>query len=341
MTTLRRPYARLIFQTKREHQQGANNALIFEGPPWYFEARVNYSISDEAMGVGTFDAEIYNVSDDLMAKIEPNGIVKVEAGYLDAEDTQPSGIFYGVVNYMYPVRKGPDRVWNIHATTMAPRYTMYVPYAGENVLIGDVITYLMQAVGGEVYLPPVAFDSGVSLLTDYTTTASVEEEFIHLIDLLSARTGRGYLIVPSVENAFSRRVVDAVTREGEEDALVLSIDESANLVYTSGISPMQGDPDVLLVPKALGADGSSALSVQVDDEITGFEYNMSLAFDSRVVPGMWIHSVSARGGAFRSLAAGTIFFTKSVQHVIGGDEWVTEVRGPILDSDLISIRRSD
>lgn len=122
--------------------------------------------------------------------------------------------------------------------------------------------------------------------------------------------------------------------------MLLTIDESAQSVYSSGITPMQGEPEKMLVPKALGT--GSQLAIEIDGEVSMFEYNMSMAFDPRVTPGMWVHSVGANGksgAAARSLGAGSLFFTKSVQHIIGGDEWVTQINGPILDSDLISVRR--
>lgn len=338
MTSLRTPTARLYFQTKQEHQQGEQNAIVFQSPPWYFECRVNYALSDEAAGIGTCDIELYNVSDEIMSKLEPSGIVRVEAGYEDFEEVKPTTIFYGVVNYAFPMRKGSERVWSIHATTMSPRWQMFVPYSGQNVLIGDVIRYLVGSIGAEVRLPDIAFDPRYAVLRDgYTTERSVEEEFIYLVDQLSYFTGIGFLIAPGVEKPHIRHVVSA---SSEEDALLFTVDEGANTVYSSGLSPMQGEPDALIVPQAFGSDAAQ-LAIEVDGEISVFEYNMSMIFDPRLIPGIWVHAINNGGeiNSMRSLGMGTLFFTKSIQHLIGGDEWTTEVRGPVLDSDLIAVRR--
>lgn len=331
---LKRPTAIVTIQRRGEISEDGKNALIIRSPPFYMEGKVSYAVAEDSAALGTLDVEIYNLGDDIIGQLDPNGLIKVEAGYENDDLPKPQAIFFGVLNYAIPITKGVERVWSIHATTVASRFSLVVPYSVRTAFIGDIVQTLARSIGAEVRMPPIAFTE-VARVDDFTATASVEEEITQLVRRLSDVTGISYLIRSRLEQPHSWDVVSATS---EEDNLVLLIDEDLQTVYNSAPSPMQGEARIdAQLPAGIEAPLQAA---DADGNITSFEHHMTLALDPRLSIGMWVNAVRSKpdpdDANSRVIIRSTLFFLKALTIGFGGDEWMTDIKGPIIGADILT-----
>lgn len=310
----------------------------------------------------TLTLEVFNLDDDLAMGTAPEGFIKVQAGYRDADDKDfeitPSAdtiIFFGVITDRFPVRSDDSNSWKFTASTLPSLLQAHTvlnigptEQGNQGPTIGQVIQDLLNRAGAS--LNPSATSLG---LNPNVPRRAVEVRELHasgpiielareltkdIGDQVSRAKGRkgvhDHLLVPMPNEPMTFELVDTGTPEqtaGEGSQLVGRPVADVNLdkmtVHRAAPSLEQGEFDVTyppsLMPDKPGRGGSEKAEQQQEEVDTRSRtYDFVGALDPRMNIGTPAKVIDTR------LSSGSGFaIVTDVKHRFG-NEWRTSWSGP-------------
>lgn len=312
--------------------------------------RIDGASGDEASAT-TAQIDLKNLSDDHAQMIDPNGVVKIVAGYEDApaepegsdQSAVPQTIFFGSITEAYRVRRGTDRIWKISAHTNPTLLSDgYVPISfnalanedEEPRTIAEVARQLLSAVGGTLVasaasqgIHPEVNRSSV-LMQSYNTTRTVKEELQGLAKAASRQTGRDHRLVEIPSGGPLTWGLIDMSEPRETPVLTLDLDEVT--VHSAGPNPKRKEATDFSFPPALLPEGqrpeNKKKSKQAKEEAAGYNYRFVGGFDPRVRTGIRANVID-RGGT-----SGVCSVT-SYSHNLS-ESWESAFEGPFGMVDL-------
>lgn len=344
-----RPSAKLSIQRVGRGLHPEGEAQTFEWPKLSMDARIASATSSEDGAVALLTADIPNIPRDVVLDLEPEGVVLMEMGYLDAlgdpsslPSVQPA--FVGTLKEFYNVRNGAVNVLHVEASADAARLDSgYVPVgvgkpikdlaAVKAFTIGEAIEALAAGAGCFAIIPPSAFGTdpripgNLDLVTfeDYSSQGSVREEIQFLVDMLNQQTGIRHVLSYDPSTAFTI----LITNELEDEFGILEVDLDHDTTYHASPMKLSRPPADLVdyagttLPESVEPDTPE--DVDEGSALEGFTLTGPL--DPRIFPG--------RKVLVKNYSPDKAFMVMERVHTIGANPQ-TESSGPTLDFDRIT-----
>ena len=327
-----RPTAQLFLKrVMKDAEDPDEDAHVFTWPDSYFECDVQYASAD-GNGVSILQADLYNIDFGFIRQLEPNGVVKLVAGYdgiydytSDKLPPVPRPIFYGSLDYAYPVRQGAERILRIQAssspTRLANTYVAINASSDNPITVADALRQLFEQAGGQILPPPQSAED--TKLPAYATLPgrSVLDEAAYLVQYLSAKTGQEHILVPN-PFAQSAPFTYAVVNLADPSVNEVTLDFEAHDLYNASRILVKGQPDATMPVGDLVQFGPDAADAAMSGTL---DYAVTMAFDPRLALGM-------RANLVNSEDAGQFLIT-TLSHALGGQRWETSFRGPFRQAD--------
>lgn len=310
--------------------EGQNALLIeFGGVPgtFAFSGTVEFSVS-ETGGTATFEADIPNLGSNAVDQMEPNGIVQVIAGYSSQGDFSERPIFTGFLIYAYSYLQGAEVHTKVIASSSPSRYNRSVvpvilkgatPLGDESMAetYESAFRRLLEPVGARLIVVSPAAKT-LKLKSDLTSTDTVPVMVDKLLEMLTHDSGEQHFLAPTPDATFTYQLLNALT--ADEGIKTLQIDGDTATVYNASPIPIASDTDFEYDPE--DAD-------EVENQSYTLDYDLALPLDPRLELHMQVEFSSTKiSGTFGGGVA--VFVITSLVHQIGGSDWRTQVRGPVI-----------